>query len=97
MDPVKQPTPTRQVKMLMINPPDFMALFKKGLQVRGGWKIIKGLPPDAKLLTIAYEPTRNGVMLVVESASYTAIPINEVPPIEVVEIELSGRHVKKAK
>jgi hypothetical protein len=93
----KKPIESRKVKLLMVNPPDFMALFTKGLKVRGGWKIIKGVPADAKLLTIAYEPSRNGVMLVVESEEYEPVPKNVTPPIQIVEIDINDRHVKKPK
>lgn len=91
----KQPITTRQVKMLMINPQDFIVLFTKGLKVRGGYKVVKGVPKDAKILSVAYEPARGGIMLIVESSEYTAIPSTTMPPIEQVSIELSGRHIKK--
>lgn len=84
----------RRVKLLMVNPPDFMSLFKKGLQVRGGWKLIEGIPKDAKLLTIAYEPARNGVMIVVESAEYELVARDQVPPVQRVEIAINDRRVK---
>lgn len=71
-----------------------MVLFKKGLKVRGGWKIVKGLPADAQLLTIAAEPLRGGVMMVIESEEYPLLDPTKQPPIEVVAIELNDRHIK---
>lgn len=93
----RAPIEGRRVKMLMVNPPDFMVLFTKGLKVRGGWKIIKGVPADAKILTIAYEPARGGIMIVVQSEEYDMVGPTEVPPIQMVEIEVNDRHVKKPK
>lgn len=91
----RAPAPGRRVKMLMINPADFMVLFTKGLKVRGGWKIVKGLPADAQILTIAYDHMRNGIMIVVESAEFELIAATELPPILKVEIEINNNHVKK--
>jgi len=93
----KQPIETRQVKMLMVNPTDFMVLFTKGLRVKSGYKLIKGLPSDATLLTIAYEPARNAILMVVESKEYTAIPKTQLPPIEAVEIEINDKRFSKPK
>lgn len=79
--------PKRRAKMLMINPADFMFLFTKGLKVRKGFKLIEGIPEDAVLLTIAAEPVRGGIMMVVQSESYEEIPINVMPPVEVISIQ----------
>lgn len=79
--------PTRRVKMLMVNPADFMFLFTKGLVFRKRTRIISGLPEDAKLVTIAADSARNGIMLVVESEEYDEVPINVLPPVQVVEID----------
>lgn len=79
--------PTRRVKMLMVNPADFMFLFTKGLVFRKRTRIISGVPDDAKLITVAPDSVRNGIMLVVESEEFDEIPINVLPPVIVVEID----------
>lgn len=77
----------RRVKMLMVNPTDFMFLFTKGIEFRKHTKLIKGLPEDAKLISLAAESVRHGIIFVVESATYEEIPAGEMPPIEIVEIQ----------
>lgn len=90
--------PTRRAKMLMVNPADFMYLFTKGLTFAKHTKIIAGIPDDAVLLAVAAEPIRHAIMLVVQSESYEPIPINEMPPVELVEIQTGkvGATKKKA-
>lgn len=82
--------PTRRAKMLMVNPADFMYLFTKGLEFRKHTKLIAGIPEDAELIAVAAEPVRHAIMLVVKSKTYEPIPINEMPPIELVSIQ-TGR------
>lgn len=91
------PIPTRRAKMLMVNPADFMVLFTKGLVFAKRTEILTGVPKDATLLTIAAEPARGGVMLVVESEEYDEIPINELPPVQLVEINTGVRGATKKK
>lgn len=79
--------PTRRVRMLMVNPADFMFLFTKGLAFRKRTKIIEGVPEDASLIAVAADSARNGIMLVVESTEYDEIPINVLPPVQVVNID----------
>lgn len=79
--------PTRRAKMLMVNPTDFMFLFTKGLEFRKHTKLLEGIPEDAVLLAVAAEPVRHGIMLVVQSESYPEIPINQMPPVELVSIK----------
>lgn len=81
----------RRVKFLMINPGDFMAFFKKGLKVRSGFKIVKGIPADAQILTITYDHLRNGIVIVVESETYDEVEPGVTPPIELIEINLLDR------
>ena len=79
--------PTRKAKLLMVNPTDFMFLFEKGLSFRKHTKLIEGIPEDAVLLAVAADPVRHGIMLVVQSESYEPIPINQMPPTQVVTIQ----------
>lgn len=98
IDPTQKPEiPTRRAKMLMVNPADFMFLFTKGLEFKKKTRIIKGIPDDAELLTIAAEPVRGGVMMVVQSETYDEIPINEMPPVEVVSIDVGDKSATKKK
>lgn len=87
--------PTRRARMLMVNPVDFMFLFQKGLVFRKGWKLIEGIPEDAKLLGVAYDSTRNGIMLVVESESYEPVPINVLVPVQMVSIDVLIKNATK--
>jgi hypothetical protein len=89
--------PTRRVRMLMVNPVDFMWLFTKGLAFRKQLKIIDGVPEDAKLVAVMADSVRNGIMLVVESASYDAIPINAMPPVQPVKISTGVKDATKKK
>lgn len=89
--------PTRRVKMLMVNPADFMYLFTKGLVFRKQTKIVKGVPEDAVLVAIAADSMRNGIMLVVESQTYDEVPINVLPPVEPVSIDLGVPGATKKK
>lgn len=89
--------PTRKVRMLMVNPSDFLYLFTKGLKVRKRFQIISGVPDDAMLLAISADPIRHAIVLVVQSESYEPIPTTDMPPIEMVEIELGLKDATKKK
>lgn len=89
--------PTRRVRMLMVNPTDFMFLFKKGMVFAKGYKIIDGVPEDAKIIAVAPDSIRNGIMLVVESSTYEEIPINVLPPVQPVSIDLLVKNGTKKK
>lgn len=89
-DMKKAKIPTRRAKMLMVNPGDFMFLFTKGLKWRKNTQLIAGIPDDAELIAVAAEPVRHAIMLVVKSSTYEPIPIDQMPPIELVEIQ-TGR------
>lgn len=83
----KAEVPTRRVKMMMVNPADFMFLFTKGMTFRKHTKLIEGLPEDAQLIAIAADSVRNGIMLVVQSESYDPVPATVLPPVEMVKIQ----------
>lgn len=91
--------PTRRVKMLMVNPTDFMFLFTKGLKFRKNYKLVKGVPEDAQVIAVAPDSVRNGIMLVVQSSEYDEVPINVLPPVQPIDIDLDSvdRPTKKAK
>lgn len=78
----------RRIKLAMINPPDFMALFKKGGKIRTGFKVIKGLPADAKILNIAYDNMRGAICVIVESETFDEVEVGVLPPNLPVEIDV---------
>lgn len=82
--------PKRRVKMLMVKPGEFMFLFTKGLRFQKNFKVIKGVPDDAKLITVVPDSIRNGIMLVVQSSEYPEVPMNVLPEVEMVDIDLDG-------
>lgn len=89
--------PVRRVKMLMVNPVDFMYLFTKGLEFRKHTKLIEGLPDDALLISVAAEPVRNGIILVVKSESYDPTPLSALLPVELVSISTGMPDATKKK
>ena len=86
----KAKIPTRRAKMLRVEPADFMFLFTKGLLWRKNTRLVAGVPDDAEILTIAADPLRHAIFIVVKSSTYEPIPIEQIPPIELVEIQ-TGR------
>lgn len=89
--------PVRRVRMLMVNPADFMFLFTKGMLYRKTTRIIEGVPDDARLIAVTADSARNGIMLVVESAEYDEIPINVLPPVQPVSINVGDKSATKKK
>lgn len=89
--------PVRRVRMLMVNPADFMFLFTKGMLYRKTTRIIEGVPDDARLIAVAADSPRNGIMLVVESDEYDEIPINVLPPVQPVSINVGDKSATKKK
>lgn len=89
--------PVRRVKMLMVNPTDFMFLFTKGLKWRKNTTIILGVPEDAQVIAVAADSVRNGIMLVLKSSEYDEIPINVLPPVEPISIDVGVKNATKKK
>ncbi len=82
--------PKRRVAMLMVQPGEFMFLFTKGLRFQKNFKVIKGVPDDAKVIAVAPDSMRNGIMIVVTSSEFEEVPINVLPPVIPVDIDLDG-------
>lgn len=82
--------PKRRAAMLMVKPSEFMFLFTKGLKFQKNFKVIKGVPEDAKVIAVAPDSIRNGIMIVVTSKEFDEIPINVLPPVIPVDIDLDG-------
>lgn len=93
----KAEIPMRRVRMLMVNPTDFMFLFTKGLKFRKATEVIEGVPDDATLIAVAADSVRNGIMLVVQSSEYEPIPINVLPPVQPVSINTGVKDATKKK
>jgi len=89
--------PTRRVRMFMVKPADFMFLFTKGLKWRKNTTIVKGAPADAQVIAVAPDSIRNGIMLVVQSAEFDEIPINVLPPVDPIEIDVGVQNATKKK
>lgn len=88
----------RRVKVIMINPFDFMGLLTKGLEFRRYTKIVKGVPDDAQMLALSADTNRHGIMMVIWSSTYPPVKVGEMPPVELLEIqtELRGATKKSA-
>jgi hypothetical protein len=82
--------PKRRAAMLMVKPGEFMFLFTKGLRFQKNFKVIEGVPEDAKVIAVAPDSIRNGIMIVITSSEFDEIPINVLPPVLPVNIDLDG-------
>jgi hypothetical protein len=72
----------------MVNPADFISLFRKGLKLHAGYKVIKGVPADAEIITVTYDNLRNAIVVVVQSETYEEVEPGVMPPIQVVDINV---------
>jgi hypothetical protein len=90
-NPVKEAVQSegRRVKFVMINPAAFMSLFTEGLKIRKGWKIMEGIPEDAKIITVVYDSLRNGFIVLLESEKYPPVQEGVMPPIQPISIKIS--------
>ena len=90
--------PKHRRAMFMVDPIEFMFLFTTGLEFRRGTKILSGVPKDAKFIALMPDVRRQGVHMVLESASFKEIPINELPPIIPIKINANwGKQATKKK
>lgn len=87
----------RKVKVLLVNPVDFMYLFVKGMKFRKQTKIMEGLPEDAELVGCAYDAIRGAIMMVVKSEEYEPIPTTDSPPAQFMKIQIGDRKATKKK
>lgn len=88
---------TRRTKVMMIEAHGFMSLFTKGLEFRKRTKLIDGAPEDAQIVGITYDTRRDGVLMVIESKEYDPVPINELPPIQMIQVQTEFGGTKKKK
>lgn len=82
--------PVARRAMLMVKPGEFMFLFTKGLRFQKNFKVIKGVPDDAKIIAVVPDSIRNGIMVVIQSAEFDEIPMTALPPVIPVDIDLDG-------
>ncbi len=80
---------TRKMKLLYVDPSQFMSIFKEGMKFREGFEIVAGIPDDAQVLGVTYEPSVHGILIVVSSESYEDIPHGKALPMVQVDIKLS--------
>lgn len=91
------PIPKERRRLLMVDPGQFMMFFKKGLRLDKRLKVIEGVPDDAKLLAVFHDVSRNGIMMLVTSEEYDEIPINILPPTQLVSISVGVDKATKPK
>lgn len=89
--------PKWRVKMLMVDPTEFVYLFTKGLRLRKQTQVILGVPDDAQVVSIAADTKRLGIMIVVQSEEYPEIPKTVLPPVQYVRFNLGDKDATKKK
>lgn len=80
--------PTRKVRFIMINPQSFLGMFQTGLTLSKRMKVIQGVPDDAKVINMTVDHVRGGIILVIESEEYEPIPMTNMPPVQLLEVDL---------
>lgn len=78
----------RKIKLLYVDPGQFMSLFKEGLKVREDFEIVAGLPKDAQVMGVTYEPRVGGILIVIYSETFEETPHGEILPMVQVNIKL---------
>lgn len=89
--------PKWRVKMLMVDPTEFVYLFTKGLKLRKQTQVVLGVPEDAQVVSIAADTKRLGIMIVVQSEEYPEIPKTVLPPVQYVRFNLGDKTATKKK
>ena len=79
---------SRKMKIIFIDPVQFMAFFREGLEIRESYKIIKGIPGDAQILGVSYDVRMNGIVMVVYSEYFEEVEKGAQLPVLPVEIQL---------
>lgn len=92
----KNEVPRYRRRFLMVNPQDFLLLFKKGLVLDKRMTVLTGVPQDAMMVSMTVDHVRGGIMLLVQSDEYDEIPATDMPPVQLVEISLGVKNATKA-
>jgi hypothetical protein len=90
-------TPTRRVRFLVVNPSDFLMLFRKGLTLAKRMHVFEGVPADAQLVSMTVDHVRGGIILVVQSEEYEPVPITVMPPVQQVSMRVGVEGATKKK
>lgn len=89
--------PTHRVRFLIIDPNMFVSMFTKGLVLSKRFRVIDGVPADAEVVRMTVDHVRGGIILVVSSQEYEEIPINKMPEVQYVKIDLGDKNATKKK
>lgn len=87
--------PMHRIRFLIIDPNQFVAMFTKGLVLTKRFRIIEGVPADAEVIRMTVDHVRGGIILVVSSEEYEEIPINKMPEVQYVKIDLGNPKATK--
>jgi hypothetical protein len=90
-----QEVPKFRRRFLMVNPQDFLQLFTKGLILNKRMSVFTGVPADAMIVSMTVDHVRGGIMLLCQSDEYEEIPATDMPPVQMVEIELGVKDATK--
>jgi hypothetical protein len=90
-----QEVPKFRRRFLMVNPQDFLQLFTKGLVLSKRMSVFTGVPADAMIVSMTVDHVRGGIMLLCQSDEYEEIPATDMPPVQMVEIELGVKDATK--
>ena len=94
---VDEKTPMRRRRFLIVNPTEFLSFFHEGLVLAKRVSVIKGVPADAKVVSMTVDHIRNGIVLLVESEEYELVPMTQMPPVQHIEIRLGVEGATKKK
>lgn len=86
--PKNKPAKPRRIKLVMVNPANFMSLFKTGMRVKKNFEVVKGIPRDATILTISYDAARAAIIVILESEDFDEVPVGDIPPSIPIEIDV---------
>lgn len=89
--------PGRRVKIVMVNPWDFIGLLTKGMKFRRYTEVMQGIPADATVEAMSADTNRHGIMFVISSPTYDFVPVTQMPPIQMLEIQTELKNATKAK
>lgn len=81
----------RHVMRVWLSPGLLLQMMREGYRTRGMIECAKGIPPDARVLGVSYDPSCNGVFAFVEHESFSPVcPGNEAPLLDVVFREVES-------
>ena len=93
----EKPIAMHRVRYLMVNPADFLQLFSEGLVLAKRMAVFTGVPADARVKNMTVDHVRGGIILVVESSEYEELPMTDMPPVQLIEIQQGVKDATKKK